>query len=107
METRNDGSQLPWFFQDSPRGGLAGLTYTCSNMWSNYLKVASEMAGHTIQVLDRFHIMKKFNEKINEVRAQEVGQLKEDGYEPVLKNSRWCLLKRPENLTDKQTVTGR
>ena len=27
-----------------------------------------------------------------------------DGYEPVLKKSRWCLLKRPENLTDKQTV---
>ncbi len=27
-----------------------------------------------------------------------------DGYEPVLKHSRWCLLKRPENLTEKQTV---
>ena len=27
-----------------------------------------------------------------------------DGYEPVLKKSRWCFLKRPENLTDKQTV---
>jgi transposase len=27
-----------------------------------------------------------------------------DGYEPVLKQSRWCFLKRPENLTDKQTV---
>ena len=30
--------------------------------------------------------------------------MKQDGYEPVLKHSRWCLLKRPENLTDKQTV---
>ena len=28
----------------------------------------------------------------------------EDGYEPVLKKSRWCLLKRRENLTDKQRV---
>ena len=27
-----------------------------------------------------------------------------DGYEPVLKRSRWCFLKRPQNLTDKQTV---
>ncbi len=25
-------------------------------------------------------------------------------YEPILKNSRWCLLKRRENLTDNQTV---
>lgn len=30
--------------------------------------------------------------------------MKQDGYEPVLKHSRWCLLKRPENLTDRQTV---
>ena len=27
-----------------------------------------------------------------------------DGYEPVLKKSRWCLLKRPRNLTDKQRI---
>ena len=30
--------------------------------------------------------------------------MKQDGSEPVLKHSRWCLLKRPQNLTDKQTV---
>lgn len=31
--------------------------------------------------------------------------MKEDGYEPVLKHSRWCLLKRRENLTDNRAVT--
>jgi hypothetical protein len=31
-------------------------------------------------------------------------RLARDGYEAVLKHSRWCLLKRPEKLTDKQTV---
>ena len=30
--------------------------------------------------------------------------MESDGYEPVLKHSRWCLLKRPANLTDQQTV---
>jgi len=30
--------------------------------------------------------------------------MKEDGYEELLKNSRWCLLKRRENRTKKQTV---
>jgi transposase len=30
--------------------------------------------------------------------------MKADGYEEILKHSRWCLLKRPENMTDKQTV---
>src|SRR5262249_25449527 len=34
----------------------------------------------------------------------EAKRLERDGYEPVLKRSRWCFLKRPEDLTDKQTV---
>ena len=29
--------------------------------------------------------------------------MKQDGYEPILKHSRWALLKNPENLTDKQS----
>jgi len=38
------------------------------------------------------------------VRRQEVAQLRRDGYEPALTKSRWCLLKRPENLTDNQAT---
>ena len=41
---------------------------------------------------------------LDEVRAAEAKRLERDGYEPVLQKSRWCLLKRPENLTDQQTV---
>ncbi|MCC6933171.1 MAG: transposase [Deltaproteobacteria bacterium] len=36
-----------------------------------------------------------------EVRAAEVKALKPHRYEE-LKSSRWCLLKKPENLTNKQ-----
>ena len=39
---------------------------------------------------------------IDEVRADEVRELKEKGYEAVLTKTRWLLLKRPENLMDKQ-----
>tara|TARA_B100001996_G_scaffold149523_1_gene113780 strand:+ start:506 stop:1021 length:516 start_codon:yes stop_codon:yes gene_type:complete len=42
------------------------------------------------------------NKAIDEVRADEHKQLIRDGYEPVLKKSRWCLLKRKANLTDNQ-----
>jgi transposase len=48
--------------------------------------------------------MKKMGEAIDKVRRGEVRRLEEDGYEPVLKHSRWCLLKRPENRTEKETV---
>jgi len=30
--------------------------------------------------------------------------MKQDGHEPLLKHSRWCLLKRPENLTENQRI---
>ena len=52
--------------------------------------------------LDRFHIVAKLNKAIDEIRAGEHRQLEKDGYEPLLKHARWCLLKRPENLTEKQ-----
>ena len=37
--------------------------------------------------------------------AGEARRMVREGYEPVLKNKRWCLLKRPENLTDKQRLS--
>jgi len=48
--------------------------------------------------------MSKMNKAIDEVRAAEAKRLERDGYEPVLKHSRWCLLKRKENFTEKQAV---
>jgi transposase len=80
------------------------IKFVCSDMWQPYLNVIGERLGKAIHVLDRFHIMKQFGKALDEIRAEETKRLKRDGYEPVLKKSRWCLLKRPENLTDKQTV---
>ena len=80
------------------------LQFVCSDMWKPYLKVIAEKAGQAVHVLDRFHIMAKMNKAIDEIRAGEVKRLQRDGYEPVLKHSRWCLLKRRENLTGQQTV---
>jgi len=80
------------------------LKFICSDMWQGYLKVIARKAAGAVHVLDRFHVMQKMNKAIDEVRAAEAKQLQADGYEPVLKRARWCLLKRRENLTDKQTV---
>jgi transposase len=82
----------------------SGLQFVCSDLWQPYLKVLAEQAGTAVHVIDRFHIMKQLGEAIDDVRAGEARRMKQDGYEPVLKHSRWCLLKRPENLTDQQTV---
>ncbi len=64
----------------------------------------AEHAGKAVHVLDRYHVMAQMNKALDEVRAAEVKRLKADGHEPVLKHSRWVLLKRPENLTEDQTA---
>ena len=55
-----------------------------------------------IHVLDRFHIMSHLNKTIDQVRAEEAKEMKRKGLEPLLHKSRWCLLKRKPNLTEKQ-----
>ena len=92
------------FFRMFGKQRSSKLKFICSDMWKPYLKVIAKKAPQAIHVLDRFHIMQKMNKAIDEVRAAEVKRLKADGYEPVLKHSRWCLLKRRENLTLKETL---
>ena len=89
---------------DVDRDAKRSIRYLCSDMWKPYLNVLAQEVSGAIHVLDRFHIMQAMNKAIDEVRAEEARQLKRDGYEPVLKHARWCLLKRPENLTGNQTV---
>ncbi len=92
------------FFRCLSEAERRSVRFVCSDMWQPYLNVIAEQLRQAVHVLDRFHIMKKMNEALDEVRRGEAARLKRDGYEPVLKHSRWCLLKRPENLTDKETV---
>jgi len=107
--------RLLWVAQDRTEASLAGffdllgkrqaryLKFTCSDMWQPYLEVLRERAKHAVIILDRFHIMAKFNKVLDEVRASEARRLKQEGND-ILKHSRWCLLKRPENLTDRQAI---
>jgi transposase len=90
------------FFRWFGKERSAALHYICSDMWRPYLKVIAKQAAQAAHVLDRFHIMSMLSKAIDDVRAQEVKALKARGYEPVLRRSRWLLLKRPENLTEKQ-----
>ena len=93
---------LLWFFRWLGKERTGDLRFICSDMWKPYLKVIAKKAGHAIHVLDRFHIMATLSKAIDKVRAEETRELKREGYEPVLTHSRWLLLKRPENLTEKQ-----
>lgn len=92
------------FFRWLGKQRSAELQNVCSDMWKPYLKVIKKKAINAINILDRYHVMATISKAIDQVRAEEAKQLKADGLEPVLTNSRFILLKRPENLTDKQEI---
>ena len=73
-------------------------------MWKPYLDVIREHCAQALHILDRFHIVAKMNKALDEVRAGEARQMAYDGDEPLLKKSRWCVLKRKTNLTGPQKV---
>ena len=80
------------------------IEFVCSDMWKPYLTLIEKHCTNALNILDRFHIVAKLNLALDEVRASESRRLVQDGYEPVLKKSRWCLLKRRTNLTQTQRV---
>lgn len=91
------------FFREFGKERCIRLLFVCSDMWPAYLKVIKKKAINALNILDRFHIMKKFNEAIDQVRRQEVKKLETQEKDNVLVNGRWLLLKNAVNLTQKQT----
>jgi transposase len=92
---------LDGFFDDFV-GYISTIKYVCSDMWRAYLNVIRLRAPGAINILDRFHIVQNLNKAMDKVRREETQQLKAKGYEPYLTGTRWCFLKRLENLTSKQ-----
>src|ERR1700682_6466989 len=78
------------------------IVFVCSDMWELYLKVIREKCSEAHHILDRFHIVAKMNKALDEVRAAECRRMASEGRAPVLKKSRWLLLKREENLKTEQ-----
>ena len=92
------------FFHDCGKQWCSQLQFVCSDMWKPYLKVIAKKAGHALHILDRYHIVAKLNEALSEIRASEARRLRREGYEEVLKRTKYCFLKKPENLTPKQKL---
>ena len=99
---RTTKTLLKIFFEfRKPR--TAALKFICSDMWHPYLKVIAKKAPQALNILDRFHIVSHLTKAVNQVRVDEVKRLKEEGYdETVLRHTKYCFLKNPENLTPKQ-----
>ncbi len=91
------------FFWEFGKERCARLTFVCSDMWQPYIKVIKKKAPGALHILDRFHIVQNLGKAVDKVRAAEVRNLSQNGYDiDVLKRTKYCFLKNEENLTDKQ-----
>jgi transposase len=75
----------------------AQIEAVATDMASGYMAVVLEHLPQAKLVLDHFHLIKWFNEKLSLLRRQLYHEADRMGKE-VLKGSRWLLLKAPEHL---------
>jgi transposase len=78
-----------------------GIQVACTDMWRPFLDTIKVMLPNAMNVLDRFHVVAKFNKVVDEIRASETRERVKNGCE-ALKHTKYCFLKRKENLTEKQ-----
>src|SRR5437660_9846232 len=69
----------------------AQIEFVCSDMWQPYLDVIRQKCSQALHILDRFHIVAKMNQALDDVRAAESRKMAQDGYQPLLKKTRWCV----------------
>jgi transposase len=70
-------------------------------MWEPYVAVVRECLPHAEIVFDKFHIIRKLLDGVDQVRREEAHEMRK--HDPdVLKKTKYVLLKNEENLTEKQ-----
>jgi transposase len=82
----------------------ARIRYVCSDMWRPYLDAIRRFLPNALNVLDRFHIVRKLKEAIDQTRRAEAAELRRKGDKITLHKARWPLLKKVKNLYYNQFV---
>jgi len=84
------------------QGLFSQLQEVTCDMWDAYANATAEVFGEKVAVtIDRFHVMKNFQEQLTEARREiQRGLAKEAAKE--LKGTRWLWQTNPENLTAEQ-----
>jgi transposase len=100
-DDRTEEAVRQFFTQEMGRRRCHTLRVICMDMWAAYASLVKQYAPQTQILFDRFHIVKRLNEAVEEVRRSEMRRLswKE---KVAFKRSRWLLLKNPWNLSNDQ-----
>src|SRR6266436_4398240 len=100
LENREKATVLAYLQQAKQDGLLAHVQEVTTDMWDAYGGAAREAFGDKVAItIDRFHVMKNFQECLTGARRELQRQLS-DPEKAQLKGSRWWWVTNPENLTE-------
>ncbi len=78
----------------------------CTDMWTAYINAAKEVLGHSVVVVDRYHVAKKYRDCADKVRKQELKRLKAELSEAqydTIKGAMWPFRKKPAKLQPQES----
>jgi len=102
LESREKATVLAYLQKAKQEGLLAHVEEVTTDMWDAYVAAAREAFGEQVAItIDRFHVMKNFQECLTGARRELQRQLSGAEREQ-LKGSRWLWVTNPQNLTGGQ-----
>ena len=98
LENRDKASVRVYLEAGKANGLFAHLEEVTTDMWDGYVEAVKEVFAATVRVtIDRFHVMKNFQEHLTDARRQIQRELSKDEA-AALKGTRWLWVTNAENL---------
>jgi len=99
LANRDKASVRAYLEAGKANGLLGALEEVTTDMWDGYVEAVKEVFGAPVRVtIDRFHVMKNFQEQLTDARRQIQRELAKEEAQ-ALKGTRWLWVTNPENLT--------
>jgi transposase len=89
------------------RASRAKIQAVATDMSLAYVTAVRKHLSHAVHVIDHFHVIKLFNDKLSEFRRELYREATDLLHKKVLKGTRWLLLKNPDNLDPKRKERDR
>jgi len=78
------------------------LEVVATDMGSPFIKSSRDNQPDSVNVVDHFHVIKLFNEKLTQLRRDMQRDAETDQDKEVLKGTRWLLMLNADNLANKK-----
>jgi transposase len=92
---------LEAFFDEIGEETAHGVEAIAIDMWDPYIAAIEDRAPQAAIVFDKFHVIRNYSKVIDRVRIDEFKKAEKED-KPVLKGTKYLLLKNRENLAEDQ-----